>query len=276
MADFATHLGWGAVGAGLAASATYAADIVPSSELLTLTMAGVIGSILPDIDLEKTVPSRALFTGLGLVLAFIVLFNFRASYSIIELWVIWLFVFCAIRYGAYHIFHQRTNHRGIFHSLLAGLFFMVLTAVLLSHAIGREPLVAWMAGLFVLFGYIIHLSLDEIYAVDITGAHLKRSFGTALKLFDGRSIRASSAMLGALFIAIAMAPSASDFVRVMRPNQVGQFFRERMFPQGRWFQSRGAETAATHQVDPTGTVPTEAQGVSTVQRAEGGAATQPN
>jgi LexA-binding, inner membrane-associated putative hydrolase len=259
MADFATHLGWGAVGAGLAASATYAADIVPSSELLTLTMAGVIGSILPDIDLEKTVPSRALFTGLGLVLAFIVLFNFRATYSITELWLIWLAVFCGIRYGAYNVFHQRTNHRGIFHSLLAGLFFMVLTAVLLSHGIGREPLVAWMAGLFVLFGFIIHLTLDEIYAVDITGAHLKRSFGTALKLYDSRSVRASSVMLAALFITLAMAPPASDFLRVMRPTEVSQFFRERMLPQGRWFAPRPAETVATHEAEATAAMPAPTQ-----------------
>ena len=133
MADFATHMGWGAVGAGLAASATYAADIVPSGELLTLTTAGVIGSVLPDIDLEKAIPSRGLFTGLGLALAFIVLFNFKASYSITELWLIWLAVFVAIRFGAYHIFHRTAIHRGIFHSLLAGLFFMALTAVLIAY-----------------------------------------------------------------------------------------------------------------------------------------------
>jgi hypothetical protein len=268
MADFATHLGWGAVGAGLAASATYAADIVPSSELLTLTMAGVIGSILPDIDLEKTVPSRSLFTGLGLVMAFIVLFNFRASYSILELWLIWLGVFCAIRYGAYNIFHRRTNHRGIFHSILAGLFFMTFTAVLLSHGIGREPLVAWMAGFFVFFGYLIHLTLDEIYAVDITGAHLKRSFGTAMKLFDGRSVRASSAMLAALFIALAMAPSPMDFLHIMRPVQVTQFFRERMFPQGRWFEMRAPVNAVTPEPQHTGATPAQPGTPAPGQRAE--------
>lgn len=256
MADFATHLGWGAVGAGLAASATYAADIVPAADILTLTMAGVIGSVLPDIDLEKTVPSRSLFTGLGMVLAFIVLFNFKSSYSIVELWLIWLAVFCAIRYGAYWLFHKRTDHRGIFHSLLAGAFFMVFAAALLSHGLGHPPLVAWMAGLFVFFGYFIHLVLDEVYAVDITGARLKRSFGTALKLFDGQSVSASAAMLGALFIALPMAPPHQDFVAIMRPQQITQFFRERMFPQGRWFEMRAAETAAAHQPEgTTGAVP---------------------
>lgn len=251
MADFATHLGWGAVGAGLAASATYAADIVPAGDILTLTMAGVIGSVLPDIDLEKTVPSRSLFTGLGMVLAFIVLFNFKSSYSIVELWLIWLAVFCAIRYGAYNIFHRRTDHRGIFHSLLAGVFFMALAAALLAHGLGHPPLVAWMAGLFVFFGYFIHLVLDEVYAVDITGARLKRSFGTALKLFDPQSVGASAAMLGALIIVLPLTPPHQDFLAIMRPQEITQFFRERMFPQGRWFEMRAAETVAAHQPEGT-------------------------
>ena len=276
MADFATHLGWGAVGAGLAASATYAADIVPSTELLTLTMAGVIGSVLPDIDLEKTVPSRSLFTGLGLVIAFIVLFNFKASYSILELWIIWLGVFCAIRYGVYNIFHRRTNHRGIFHSILAGLFFMVFTAVLLTHGIGREPLVAWMAGFFVFFGYLIHLTLDEIYAVDITGAHIKRSFGTAMKLFDGRSLRASSAMAAALFITLAMAPSPADFLHVMRPREVSQFFQERMLPQGRWFEMRAPVTAVPVEPQNTGATPAAPQNANPPQGADAIAPGKPN
>jgi len=252
MADFATHLGWGAVGAGLAASATYAADIVPAGDLLTLTTAGVVGSLLPDIDLEKTVPSRALFTGLGLVMAFVVLFNFKATYSITELWLIWLAVFCGIRYGAYNLFHRRTQHRGVFHSLLAGAFFMAFTAMLLGPVIGREPVVAWLAGMFVFFGYFIHLTLDEVYAVDITGARLKRSFGTALKLFERRSIGASLAMLAALAVVLPLTPPSDDFIQIMRPAQVSQFFRERMFPQGRWFEMRAAEAVA---LPPTDTSP---------------------
>jgi hypothetical protein len=254
MADFATHMGWGAVGAGLAASATYAADIVPSSELLTLTTAGVIGSVLPDIDLEKAIPSRSLFTGLGLALAFVVLFNFRATYSIIELWLIWLAVFVSIRFGAYHIFHRTAIHRGIFHSLLAALFFMALTAVIIAYSLGRDPVVAWMGGLFVFFGYVIHLVLDEIYSVDVTGVRLKRSFGSALKLFDRHSVSASLLMAGALVATLLITPPSEKFRRIMRPGQVTQFFRERMLPQKGWFQSRMADMAPMPKVDTTASV----------------------
>jgi len=264
MADFATHMGWAAIGAGLAASATYAADIVPSADLLTLTTAGVVGGILPDIDLEKAVPSRALFTGLGLTLAFIVLFNFKASYSITELWLIWMAVFIAIRFGLYHLFHRNAIHRGIFHSVLAGLFFMAFTTALLAYSLGREPVVAWMAGLFVFGGYLIHLVLDEIYSVDITGARLKRSFGSALKLFDKNSVSASLLMAGALVATLLITPPSEDFRRIMQPHQVTQFFRERMFPQNGWFQSRAAvmaevpvEGSTTASVAPAS--PTQAQ-----------------
>lgn len=251
MADFATHLGWGAVGAGLAASATYAADVVPSGDLVTLTMAGVIGSVLPDIDLERAVPSRLLFTGLGLLLAFVVLFNFAATYSVTELWIIWLGVFTSMRYGAYNLFHHTAIHRGIFHSLLAGVFFMALTAIILAYALGREPVVAWMAGLFVFFGYIIHLTLDEIYSVDFSGARIKRSFGSALKLFDGRSASSSLLMAGALLVALMIAPPSAEFRKIMKPSQVTEFFRYRMFPQNGWFQSRIASALALPQTHRT-------------------------
>jgi hypothetical protein len=245
MADFAAHLGWGTVGAGLAASATYAAGIVPPGDLLTLTTAGLIGSVLPDIDLEKAVPSRLLFTGLGFLLAFVVLFTFKSSYSIVELWIIWSAVFVAIRFGAYHLFHRTAAHRGIFHSLLASAFFMTVTAVILAYTVGREPIVAWMAGLFVFLGCIIHLVLDEIYSVDFTGARIKRSFGSALKLYDSKSISASLLMAGALIASLLISPPAKDFIQIMKPAQVAQFFRERMFPQNGWFQSRTANVADT-------------------------------
>jgi hypothetical protein len=249
MADFATHLGWGAIGAGLAASATYAADIVPAAEIITLTTAGVVGSVLPDIDLEKAVPSRMLFTGLGLLLAFITLFNFRATYSIAELWLIWLGVFLSIRFGAFYIFHRMAKHRGVFHSLLAGVFFMIFTAVVLAHGLGREAVVAWMAGLFVLLGYLIHLMLDEIYSVDFAGAHIKRSFGSALKLFDYKALSVSAIMLSLAVLMMPIAPPVQEFANIMRPSQVTAFFQMRLLPQNGWFKPRPPEANANPRTD---------------------------
>jgi hypothetical protein len=210
---------------------------------MTLTMAGVIGSVLPDIDLEKAVPSRLLFTGLGFLLSFMVLFTFKASYSILELWIIWLGVFIGIRYIGYNVFHRSAIHRGIFHSILAGLFFMTTTAIICAYALGLPATVSWMTGMFVLLGFLIHLMLDEIYSVDFTGARIKRSFGTALKLFDSRSPSASILMTGALCALLIISPPSAEFLSIMKPSQVTQFFRERLLPQDGWFKARMAQAA---------------------------------
>ena len=79
MANFATHLAVGIVGSGAVATLTQASGMVPPSDIVTLAFAGAVGAILPDIDLGNSRPSQALFTGLGIVFAFIVLFNLAST-----------------------------------------------------------------------------------------------------------------------------------------------------------------------------------------------------
>ena len=95
MANFNTHLAVASVGSGLCATVALAGHAAPNNYLLTLTLAGTIGGILPDIDLERAVPARMLFSVLGIVAAFIALFTLQEEHSIAELWLVWL--------GAYFI-----------------------------------------------------------------------------------------------------------------------------------------------------------------------------
>ena len=44
-------------------------------------------------------------------------------------------------------------------------------------------------------GYLIHLTLDEIYSVDFSGVKIRRSFGSALKPMDFDQIPASCLVL---------------------------------------------------------------------------------
>jgi hypothetical protein len=244
MANFNTHLAVAAVGSGLCATVALAGHAAPHSYLLTLTLAGAIGGIMPDIDLEKAIPSRMLFSALGVVAAFIALFALKTQYSIAELWIVWLGVYLAVRYGVFFAFHKRTRHRGIFHSLLAGGFFMALTAVIFDQVFHEPAKLAWLTGLFVLIGFIIHLALDEIYSVDIEGAALKRSFGSALKILDRHSLRASALMAVAFAGAMALAPASKDFADIVRPPTLFGFLKERLLPKGKWFDSGATETAA--------------------------------
>ena len=69
MANFTTHIAVGTVVAGGLATLTLAADVVAPENLVAVTMAGVLGSVLPDIDLKDSRPSRAMFAGLGVFVA---------------------------------------------------------------------------------------------------------------------------------------------------------------------------------------------------------------
>lgn len=250
MANFNTHLAVAAVGSGLCATVAMAGKAAPDNYLLTLTLAGAIGGILPDIDLEKAHPSRMLFGALGCIFGFIALFTFKRQYSIAELWLVWLGVYLFVRYGVFTIFHNRTKHRGIFHSLLAGAFFMTLTAVIFERVFAQPPALAWLTGFFVFIGFVIHLVLDEIYSVDVEGVHIKRSFGSALKLFDYKSARASIGMALAFSIVIALSPPSKDFEDMVKAPVLFAFLKDRMLPKGQWFEEKMIETAQSETAPP--------------------------
>ncbi len=236
MANFNTHLAVASVGSGLCATVALAGHAAPNNYLLTLTLAGTIGGILPDIDLEKALPSRMLFNVLGVVAAFIALFTLQEQHSIAELWIVWLGAYLFMRYGAFKAFEKRTRHRGIFHSVLAGLFFMILTADIFHRLLGQPSAQAWLTGLFVFVGFIIHLGLDEIYSVDVEGKTIKKSFGTALKLFDTHSLRASALMAVAVVVVLLAAPPTRDFVEMVKPPVFFAFLKDRLLPKGNnWF-----------------------------------------
>ena len=61
-------------------------------------------------------------------------------------------------------------------------------------------------------GYMVHLVLDEIYSVDVLGTRVKRSFGTAVKFYDGRRIDHSVAMAVATVAALMLTPPTKTFV----------------------------------------------------------------
>ncbi len=239
MANFNTHLAVASVGSGLCATVALAGHAAPNNYLLTLTMAGTIGGILPDIDLERAVPARMLFSVLGIVTAFIALFTLQEQHSIAELWIVWLGAYAVTRFGLYKAFEKRTHHRGIFHSILAGLFFMTLTADIFQRVLGQPSAQAWLTGLFLFIGFIIHLVLDEIYSVDVEGRVIKKSFGTALKLYDSRSWRATAVMAAALVAVAVVSPPRQEFVEMVKPTVFFAFLKDRLLPKANnWFDMK--------------------------------------
>ena len=252
MANFTTHIAAGTVVSGALATLTLAADVVAPENLIAVTMAGVLGSILPDIDLKDSRASRAMFSGLGIFFSFAVLFSFATKLSIAELWILWLGTLVLVRYGLHAAFHNLSIHRGIWHSLLAGVFSAAATAVVYYYALGRHEGVAWLAGGFMFVGYIVHLALDEIYSVDVMDTRVKASFGTALKIYDRRYPYASLGMLAATVAIMTVTPPTKTFMDGMASRDMWADLNRRLLPQEKWFGIYDPKTGLAHEV---GTAP---------------------
>jgi len=235
MANFTTHIAIGTVVSGALATLTLAADVIAPENLVAVTMAGVLGSVLPDIDLKDSRPSRAMFAGLAIFFSFAVLFTSATQFSIAELWLLWLGTLLCIRYGLHAIFHRLAVHRGIWHSLAAAVFSAVATAIVFKNLLGRPDGVAWLAGGFLFVGYLVHLSLDEIYSVDVMDVRIKSSFGTALKLVDTRHPTATAAMLAATALAVWVSPSTKVFVDGISSQTMWAGLQKRLLPHDGWF-----------------------------------------
>lgn len=235
MANFTTHIAVGTVVSGALATLTLAADVVAPENLVAVTLAGVLGSVLPDIDLKDSRASKTMFAGLGIFFSFAALFNAATKFSIAELWIIWLGTLVLVRYGLHYVFHRTSVHRGIWHSVIAGVFSSVATALVFYYVLKKPEGVAWLAAGFMMIGYITHLVLDEMYSVDVMDTRIKASFGTALKLFDRRYPWASVAMTAATAAAIFIAPPTKMFVDGVRTEGLWSGLHQRMLPKDKWF-----------------------------------------
>jgi hypothetical protein len=283
MANFPTHIGIGTVACGMLATLTLAANVVGPESLVAVTAAGILGSVLPDIDLKDSRPGRALFFGLGAFFSFVALFLGAGHYSIVELWILAAATFLLVRYVAHGIFHRVSYHRGIFHSVLAAVFFALLTVIVYRYILGRHEGVAWLAGGFMLAGYLVHLLLDEIYSVDVMDTRIKASFGTALKLWDGNRLGHSAIMAAATVGLFLITPSSKTFVDGISSPALWSGLKKQMLPEDKWFGLigdmawlRAGKTDAPAPVA-TGEVPRAASDVTTgsIRSPEGGASSAP-
>ena len=235
MANFTTHIGAGTVVAGALATITLAADVVAPENLVAVTLSCVLGSVLPDIDLKDSRPSRAMFAGLAIFFSFAVLFTVAVKYSIAESFIVWLGTLVGVRYGLHAIFHRISVHRGIWHSLLAASFCSIATAIVFARFLVRPDGVAWLAAGFMMIGYLTHLTLDEMYSVDVMDTRIKSSFGTALKLVDARHWGASVAMAAACTLAVMVSPPTKMFVDGVSSKSMWTSLHGRLLPGDKWF-----------------------------------------
>ncbi|ASJ75627.1 metal-dependent hydrolase [Granulosicoccus antarcticus] len=191
MADFNTHVFGAAAVVSLGATCCTKLLSLGMTDGLMLTVAGMVGGILPDIDLKQSQPSRALFSGLGTIAALAWLFANVDAFTGLELWLGAITVFLLVRFPLWWMFHSITKHRGILHSQIAAIMAGVLMSAAAWQLLESNELQSWLLGIFMTLGYLIHLILDELYSVDFTGVRVRRSFGSAMKPLDMQQLPAS-------------------------------------------------------------------------------------
>jgi membrane-bound metal-dependent hydrolase YbcI (DUF457 family) len=187
MANFRTHIGLGVfVGVGFIVAGLIYSLFSNAESAFWIFLAILVGSFLPDLDMDAGVPFQILFGLLGAGAAGMVFFNFyqKGERSLNILILLPALVFVTIRFVGGYVFEKFTNHRGIFHSIPAAILSGLITIWFLhlfSIVIGQELII----GSAVAIGYLGHLVLDEIYsAVNLHGHSIfpKQSLGNALKL----------------------------------------------------------------------------------------------
>lgn len=191
MADFNTHIFGAAAIVSLGATCCTKLLSLDMTDGLMLTVSGMIGGVLPDIDLKQSQPSRALFSVLGVISAMAWIFANTELNTGIELWLGGVVVYLLVRFPMWWMFHTVTTHRGTLHSIIAAIMAGVLMCAIAWQYLETDELQSWLLGIFMTLGYLIHLTLDEIYSVDFTGVRIRRSFGSALKPLNFQQLPAS-------------------------------------------------------------------------------------
>lgn len=236
MADFNTHLMGAAVVSGLAATVLVMTGIAPHQAVIGYFALGVIGGLLPDIDSATSIPVRIAFNVLAVVAGFLLVFTFGAHYSLLELIILWLGCYFGIRHGLRKLFIRFTTHRGLIHSIPAGVGFGLATIAMAYYGFNATAVHAWLCGAFVILGFLVHLLLDEFYSVNLYGKQLlKSSFGTAFCLGNLNQPLGTVALYAAVIGLFLLCPSPRPFADLMLDHKTYRGVTQRLWPGDAWF-----------------------------------------
>ena len=80
-----------------------------------------------------------------------------------------------------------------------------------------------------------HLILDEMYSVDVFDTRIKASFGTAMKLYDGKRLGESGVVAGLTALAFMATPPSKPFIDGITSPQLWAGLHSRLLPRQHWF-----------------------------------------
>jgi hypothetical protein len=228
MANFSTHVNVAFAASGVAGLVLFQAGMLSAPMFVTAVLMGTIGGLLPDLDSDNSTPLSIGFTVFALFIAFGAVIWLSARFMLLELLVIWALSFVTVRYGVFKLFTELTVHRGCMHSIPYAFLFGLMALYWCFYGLDMSALQSWMVGLFVSFGALIHLTLDEIYSVNLTNMEMKRSFGTAMKLFDRRKWPLYVGLYAVVGLGFYYAPSHTLFVQTLTDAEAWQGLSQRL------------------------------------------------
>jgi len=183
MADFKTHITASTiVGAayGYWGSATQGMPI--ESSLVAAGLCSVCG-MLPDLDSDSGVPLRETTMFASAVIPMLMLHRFRDLGMTPESMVLAAgLIYITLRFVIAEFFRRYTVHRGMWHSIPAAVCAGLIAYLIMPS---QQEAIRVYKTLAVVLGFLVHLTLDELWEVQFRRGRfiLKKSFGTALKLF---------------------------------------------------------------------------------------------
>jgi len=239
MANFNTHFTVASAASALVSGTLLSMEVVSPEQAVNAFVVGTLGGLLPDVDSAHSTSIKVGFNVLALLLTTMLIFVKSSTYSIIEMLIVASITFGGIRYGFLELFRKISKHRGMFHTIPVALIWGIVVSILMQYFFGLDSLVSWVYGFMVTFGYLVHLTLDETYSVDLGNRRMKKSSGTAMKLgmFKNTQQKVHTAVIYiSIPLLLFIAPDTDLIINRLFSAEAWTIFKDAVFPHdGRWF-----------------------------------------
>ena len=230
MANFKTHYNVGLVSGVISSASFVSLSILNSLEGILCLLLWVIGSISPDVDSPNSKPIRIFFYIMSIFLSCSFFFFSMDKFYIIESIIISIAIFFILNYLLPKIFSKLSVHRGIIHSIPFAFVMGFFISILLYELFDSKDYLAIFGGFFFSLGFIVHLLLDELYSVDLSGVKLKNSFGTAFKFYDKNQPFLSMFLYIVLLFEMLMLPSINGAKDKVLDISNLEYLKDNFFP----------------------------------------------
>lgn len=211
MASFAQHVNVAVVATGLCVVPLYSAGLVDISQAMVLLFFGIIGGVLPDIDLQHSKPVKIASSVLSIFIPLVAILTLLESLSIIRMLVTWFLAAAVLHFLIFDVLVRFTVHRGVIHSVPMGIVFGQLLSIGFFYFLGYSELFSLLCGCFLFLGFMVHLILDELVSLNAFGMTFKRSLGTALKLYEKKNLIGTALLYISIVVLFLSYPFNMDY-----------------------------------------------------------------